>query len=229
MIATSSTCKKVFVLANTASIVDNLALEKFLGLLKTCEFDLIIENQLPSAENSGQYKFIFVDYASQSSTQYSLGDIAKLADSSNIVLFNCSAQCGDEKHPLFSGIKGIFYQQDRPDIILKGIQCLSMGESWFKRSTMSAALSELLSSKLKSLQISAENEHIELDSNLLTKREKTIVKLVSAGAQNKEIAAHLHISPNTVKTHIYSIFRKTNSRNRIELVTWSQKLSHSLY
>ncbi|MBO9489409.1 response regulator transcription factor [Endozoicomonas sp. G2_1] len=228
MIDTSSTCNKAFVLAHNTSIASNLALEKFVNLLKTCEFNLTIASQLPSAASSRQYQFVFVDYASQSSTHYSLTDIAKLANGTNIVLFNCSSQCGDEKHPLFSGIKGIFYQQDRPDIILKGIQCLSKGESWFKRSTMSAALSELLSSSIKSLKTSTETDQIEIDSDLLTKREKTIVKLVSAGAQNKEIAAHLHISPNTVKTHIYSIFRKTNSRNRIELITWSQKLSQPL-
>jgi DNA-binding CsgD family transcriptional regulator len=60
---------------------------------------------------------------------------------------------------------------------------------------------------------------------LLTKREKTIVSLVSSGAKNQEIADELHISPNTVKTHIYSIFRKTSSRNRIELIAWSMQLT----
>ncbi|HAU92054.1 MAG TPA: hypothetical protein DCW59_06830, partial [Alteromonas sp.] len=47
---------------------------------------------------------------------------------------------------------------------------------------------------------------------------------VSKGAQNQEIADTLHISVNTVKTHIYSIFRKTNSRNRVELVAWSSNV-----
>ena len=55
----------------------------------------------------------------------------------------------------------------------------------------------------------------------MTKRENTIIDLVTKGSKNHEIADQLNISTNTVKTHIYSIFRKTNSRNRIELITWS--------
>jgi DNA-binding CsgD family transcriptional regulator len=48
-----------------------------------------------------------------------------------------------------------------------------------------------------------------------------IVVLIGQGAQNKEIADQLHISVNTVKTHVYSIYRKTSCRNRVELIKWS--------
>ena len=87
---------------------------------------------------------------------------------------------------------------------------------------MNSALSELLVkvSKLNQLPANQQQQSISLPS--LTRRENTIIGLVSRGAKNQEIADQLHISPNTVKTHLYSIFRKTQSRNRIELISRTQ-------
>lgn len=51
----------------------------------------------------------------------------------------------------------------------------------------------------------------------LTTREEEITTLVAQGLSNKEIAAALHISEATVRTHIYRIFRKTGAANRTEL------------
>ena len=56
----------------------------------------------------------------------------------------------------------------------------------------------------------------------LTKRERTIIQMVSSGARNKEVAFRLCISEHTVKAHLSSIFRKTQSRNRVELLRWAQ-------
>lgn len=51
----------------------------------------------------------------------------------------------------------------------------------------------------------------------LSEREGEILGLVVRGRLNKEIAAELFISPDTVKKHLYSIYKKTAVRNRIQL------------
>jgi DNA-binding NarL/FixJ family response regulator len=43
-----------------------------------------------------------------------------------------------------------------------------------------------------------------------------ILRLISLGHSNREIAAEVHLSENTVKTHIQEIFRKLGVRNRVE-------------
>jgi len=53
----------------------------------------------------------------------------------------------------------------------------------------------------------------------LTGRECQVLRLVSAGFGNKEIAAHLAISEHTVKFHISSILGKLNAASRTEAVT----------
>jgi DNA-binding CsgD family transcriptional regulator len=51
----------------------------------------------------------------------------------------------------------------------------------------------------------------------LTLRELEIIKLVLKGHSNQEIGAALYISPNTVKNHIYNIYKKVGVKNRLEL------------
>ena len=51
----------------------------------------------------------------------------------------------------------------------------------------------------------------------LSERERQIAQLVSNGMRNRDIASELHISENTVKRHLQSIFDKTGARDRLEL------------
>ena len=51
----------------------------------------------------------------------------------------------------------------------------------------------------------------------LSEREREILALVCCGRLNKEIARELYISLDTVKKHLYNIFKKTAVRNRVQL------------
>ena len=53
---------------------------------------------------------------------------------------------------------------------------------------------------------------------LLTLKEQEVVQSVVKGLSNKEIAALLHISPSTVKNHLYAIYKKLNITNRVALM-----------
>jgi DNA-binding CsgD family transcriptional regulator len=55
-------------------------------------------------------------------------------------------------------------------------------------------------------------------SELLTSREKEIIKLLSLGKNFNEMASVLCLSPHTINTHKRNILKKTNSRNTTELV-----------
>jgi len=59
-------------------------------------------------------------------------------------------------------------------------------------------------------------EKIKTDyASLLTKRETEIMHLIAKGCTNKQMAAKLFISEETVKMHIKNIFRKLGVNNRI--------------
>ena len=52
--------------------------------------------------------------------------------------------------------------------------------------------------------------------DLLSDQQRAILRLISEGYSNREIASRVHLSENTVKTHIQEIFRKLGVRTRVE-------------
>ena len=51
-----------------------------------------------------------------------------------------------------------------------------------------------------------------------TRRELEILELIAAGLSNKEIAARVNVSENTVKTHSSRVFDKLGARRRTQAV-----------
>ncbi|RZJ62669.1 MAG: helix-turn-helix transcriptional regulator [Acidovorax sp.] len=58
---------------------------------------------------------------------------------------------------------------------------------------------------------------VGFDWYLFTSREIDILKLIASGLSNKQIARELGSSPNTIRNHIYAVFRKAGVSNRTEL------------
>ena len=56
-----------------------------------------------------------------------------------------------------------------------------------------------------------------VDSLTLSAREREVLRLVAAGFRNREVAAELGISSNTVKFHVSNLLHKTGTRGRGEL------------
>ncbi len=53
-------------------------------------------------------------------------------------------------------------------------------------------------------------------SEVLSSREVEVLRLLVAGASNREIAATLHVSPNTVKTHVGHVLAKLGAHSRAQ-------------
>lgn len=58
----------------------------------------------------------------------------------------------------------------------------------------------------------------------ITKREFSVIELISKGLTNKEISSQLNISVNTVNNHVANIFTKTEVRSRIDLLNLIREL-----
>jgi DNA-binding CsgD family transcriptional regulator len=58
----------------------------------------------------------------------------------------------------------------------------------------------------------------------ISRRELEILREVAAGHSNKEIAARLHVSPSTVKTHVANLLDKLDARRRTEATRKAREL-----
>ncbi len=130
-----------------------------------------------------------------------------------VALFNLQRGTGIERRAFKKGIKGFFYRNDGLMQILKGIRSLLQGEVWVSRDILVEAA---LQSRLK-------KDHAVHNRTNLTRREVEILAFLSIGSSNDEIAEKLFISPNTVKTHLYRVFRKIEVPNRFQAALWAAK------
>lgn len=61
------------------------------------------------------------------------------------------------------------------------------------------------------------------NSPTLTQREREVLDLLTEGLSNIQIGSRLHLSPRTIEKHVSSLFRKTLSNNRAELVRFAME------
>jgi DNA-binding NarL/FixJ family response regulator len=51
-----------------------------------------------------------------------------------------------------------------------------------------------------------------------------VLREIAAGHSNKQIAANLHVSPNTVKTHVARLFEKLGAQRRTQALRKAREL-----
>lgn len=127
-------------------------------------------------------------------------------------LLNIEANSAHEELALWPQVKGIFYQSIRPNLLLSGLQEILNQGHWLPRRLSQQLLDQCRQSP------SDGNHRITL-----TKRESQILQYLAQGSTNQEIAAHLHISEHTVKSHLHNTFKKIGAKNRLQAFNWSKK------
>ena len=164
---------------------------------------------------SGQTPSLILIDSSTQSFENILKEVAtqEVGENWKIALFNLNSQAGVETKALTRRIQGFFYAEDSFEVFLKGIKAIFEGEIWIPRRVLLKYVYETMEEKRSFIQ----------QKTALTQREIEILSLVSMGATNDEIANKMFISTNTVKTHLYNIFKKINVPNRLQAALWASK------
>ena len=58
----------------------------------------------------------------------------------------------------------------------------------------------------------------------ITQREHAVLEQMAGGQTNKQIAETLHVSPNTVKTHVSRLYEKLDVKQRVQAVQKAKEL-----
>ncbi|MBI4337594.1 MAG: response regulator transcription factor [Chloroflexi bacterium] len=123
----------------------------------------------------------------------------------------------DDEQDLFeaikSGAEGYLLKNLREEEFAALVSRIQHGEP-----VMSPGLAKRLLHEFARLR--AEPHRLEEEVGL-TDREHQVLDQVARGATNKEIAAALYISQNTVNYHMKNILSKLHLRNRAQVVAWA--------
>ena len=128
-----------------------------------------------------------------------------------IALLNAEPDLHSEWVVRWPKVKGLFYRDTSEQQLIKGLQALRNNEYWLPRKILTESLERTRSMQIKPLE----------DCCTLTKREREILLALGSGACNTEIARQLNLSPHTIKTHIYNLFKKIEVSNRVQAVSWA--------
>jgi DNA-binding NarL/FixJ family response regulator len=112
---------------------------------------------------------------------------------------------------LRAGASGFVLKDTPPEKLLEAIRVVAAGDALLTPSVTRRLIAEF-TRRPRSLP-PAEGMAAEL-----TEREREVLEQVAAGLSNAEIAANLHLSVATVKTHVSSLLSKLNGRDRAQLV-----------
>lgn len=146
------------------------------------------------------------------------GVVKKLFPYIFLALFNLDYDTGFEIEAIRYGIKGFLYMHDSLELYMKGIQSMLKGELWVSRELLTECIMEEMKPSAPFALHGGNNS-----TNLLSRREIEILGMVAVGAKNSEIANKLCISPHTVKTHLYNIYKKIHVGDRLQAVLWAAK------
>ncbi|MGB6383385.1 MAG: hypothetical protein WBG51_19620, partial [Syntrophobacteria bacterium] len=94
-----------------------------------------------------------------------------------VAVFNLIRGLKIEEELVIGGIRGIFYANDQPDHLERGVRALLEGEIWISREIMSKFIPESEATR----RLSAS------ETSVLSGRESEILGLVAQGAMNTEI------------------------------------------
>jgi DNA-binding NarL/FixJ family response regulator len=137
-------------------------------------------------------------------------ELAPRLPSTRIVMLTVSSAERDVMDAMRYGASGYLTKDLSPEALVRSLRATQTGELVIPRQLAARLLA-------KALRRGAPAEAAgELPVDRLTTRERDILRLLADGLSDRDIATALTISRRTVESHVSSILRKLDVRNRAE-------------
>lgn len=151
-----------------------------------------------------------------------LRELKETHPNSRAVMLLDSSKTASVLEAFRSGARGVFDHRESSDMLCQCIRQVHDGHVWVNDDQMALVLESMAAAPtVKAVDANG--------VNLLSKREAEVVRCVTEGLTNREIADRLGLSQHTIKNHLFRIFDKLGVSNRIELlfVTMSQNATET--
>ena len=116
-----------------------------------------------------------------------------------------------------AGGSGFILKSASPQEYVDTIRAVARGEKVLPSVLTASLFTQIVESALQS------GRGIPDSAIKLTNREREIVDLIAEGLSNKEIAVHLHIATQTVKSHVHNILEKLTLSSRLEIAAFAHR------
>jgi DNA-binding NarL/FixJ family response regulator len=114
---------------------------------------------------------------------------------------------------LAAGASAFLLKAAPPEDLIKAIRVVAQGEALLAPSVTKRLIEEFAR---KPERPAAAKKSKQIDE--LTEREAEVFKEIARGLTNAEIAARLHVSETTIKTHVAHLLDKLDLRDRVQAV-----------
>jgi two-component system response regulator NreC len=114
-----------------------------------------------------------------------------------------------------AGVSGYLAKDSKKDVLIQAIRKVNSGEQYFGE-----RVSEVI---FKGFYSQSKGEKIAKQNKDLSKREVEVLKLITSGMSNRDIADKLFISIRTVDAHRNHIMQKLSLKSTAELVKYAIK------
>jgi DNA-binding NarL/FixJ family response regulator len=111
---------------------------------------------------------------------------------------------------LRAGASGFLLKDTSPEELLNAIRVIAGGEALLAPSATRHLIEEFARHP--------EHKQPSPALDLITEREQEVLVAIANGLSNTEVAATLHMSPATAKTHVSRLLAKLHARDRAQLV-----------
>ena len=131
-----------------------------------------------------------------------------------VVMVDMEPDQGTFLRAVCAGVVGYVLKEASATEVVSAINAVAAGEAVCPPS-LSMAMFQCVARHYKSPQ--------EL-GRILSRRERELMLLLREGLTNKQIAARLHLSEQTVKNHVHHILRKVGVQDRLAIVERSERV-----
>ncbi len=139
--------------------------------------------------------------------------IKEAVPSAKIIMLTVSDEEADLYEAVKSGASGYLLKDSSIEEVAQAVRVVADGQS-----LISPSMAIKLIDEFKQM---SKPEKAAGPGLRLTERELDVLRLVAQGHSNKEIAARLYISENTVKNHVRNMLEKLQLHSRMEAVMYA--------
>lgn len=142
-------------------------------------------------------------------------EIRELVPRAKVLMLTISDDETDLYESIRAGAAGYLLKEISIDEVADAVRSV-----WAGHSRISPAMASKLITEFAAMSKRAEEQE-HLPAPRLTEREMEVLRLVAKGLNNRDIAAELFISGNTVKNHVRNILEKLHLHSRMEAVVYA--------